>query len=150
MHVNLSVLVVKSINTSSSQPMGTSCAVRSSCLFCGPPSHRTTNSTITSMSLRSRPLVFQNFQVSFPEKRILQITLNRPEKLNCIDKATSTEIQNVWELFDQDETLWVGIITGVGRAFCTGADLSGKLLTGTHSCGQALSIPPKGLVVCIR
>lgn len=78
------------------------------------------------MSLRSRPLVFKNFQVSFPDRKILQITLNRPEKLNCIDKTTSKEIQNVWELFDQDETLWVGIITGTGRAFCTGADLQGK------------------------
>ncbi|KAJ5111023.1 enoyl-CoA hydratase/isomerase family protein [Penicillium argentinense] len=66
---------------------------------------------------------YQNFIVSFPDERILQITLNRPQKLNSIDKATSREIQAVWEAFDQDESLWVGIITGNGRAFCTGADL---------------------------
>ncbi|RMZ76477.1 hypothetical protein DV738_g4890, partial [Chaetothyriales sp. CBS 135597] len=75
------------------------------------------------MSLRSNPRTYQHFTVSFPQERILLVTINRPEKLNCIDKATSREIQGVWELFDQDETLWVGIITGVGRAFCTGADL---------------------------
>ncbi|RMZ80529.1 hypothetical protein DV737_g2889, partial [Chaetothyriales sp. CBS 132003] len=75
------------------------------------------------MSLRSNPRSFQYFNVSFPEERILLVTLNRPQKLNCIDKATSREIQGVWELFDQDESLWIGIITGVGRAFCTGADL---------------------------
>ncbi|KAK7906275.1 hypothetical protein LTR67_001001 [Exophiala xenobiotica] len=75
------------------------------------------------MSLRSNLGPFRYFKVSFPEERILQVTLNRPEKLNCIDKATSREIQGVWDLFDQDESLWVGIITGVGRAFCTGADL---------------------------
>ena len=79
------------------------------------------------MSLRSSNLQFQHFNVSFPEERILQVTINRPQKLNCIDTATSREIQKIWELFDQDESLWVGIITGVGRAFCTGADLQGRL-----------------------
>lgn len=54
------------------------------------------------------------------------MTLDRLEKLNCIDKATSREIQEVWELLDQDEDLWIGIITGAGRAFCTGADLKGE------------------------
>ncbi|KAL1307033.1 hypothetical protein AAFC00_005658 [Neodothiora populina] len=43
--------------------------------------------------------------------------------MNCIDQATSEEIKKVWTLFDQDDRLWVGIITGVGKAFCTGADL---------------------------
>ncbi|PYH91753.1 ClpP/crotonase [Aspergillus ellipticus CBS 707.79] len=75
------------------------------------------------MSLRSRSLDFQYFQVTFPHERVVQVTLNRPEKLNCISLPTSREIQQIWELFDQDESLWVGIITGAGRAFCTGADL---------------------------
>ncbi|PWY69750.1 ClpP/crotonase [Aspergillus heteromorphus CBS 117.55] len=75
------------------------------------------------MSLRSKSLQFQHFQVSFPHERVVQVTLTRPEKLNCISLPTSREIQEIWELFDQDESLWVGIITGAGRAFCTGADL---------------------------
>ncbi|KAF2102366.1 ClpP/crotonase [Rhizodiscina lignyota] len=75
------------------------------------------------MSLRSRSRDYGHFYVSFPHERIIQVTLNRPEKLNCIDKTTSREIQEIWELFDRDESLWVGIITGTGRAFCTGADL---------------------------
>lgn len=77
------------------------------------------------MSLKSRAFNYRHFNVSFPHDRIIQVTLNRPEKLNCIDKTTSREIAEIWELFDQDESLWVGIITGVGRAFCTGADLQG-------------------------
>lgn len=72
---------------------------------------------------------FKHFKVSFPDDKIVQVTLNRPEKLNCIDLPTSREIQEIWELFDQDESLWVGIITGTERAFCTGADLQGKLVT---------------------
>lgn len=78
------------------------------------------------MNLLSKTLDFKHFQVSYPGERILQVTLNRPEKLNCVDNATSKEIAKIWEHFDQDETLWVGIITGFGRAFCTGADLHGE------------------------
>lgn len=89
-----------------------------------------------AMSLRSRNLQFQNLDVSFPSEHIVQVTLNRPEKLNCIDKATSQQIQSIWEQFDQDENLCVGIITGSGRAFCTGADLQGKSAT---ACYDALS-----------
>lgn len=78
-----------------------------------------------TMSLRSRPASYEHFSVSFPHERVVQVTLTRTDKLNSINKATSREIQEVWELFDQDESLWVGIITGTGRAFCTGADLHG-------------------------
>ncbi|KAJ6012138.1 hypothetical protein N7522_002493 [Penicillium canescens] len=75
------------------------------------------------MSLRSRPSNYKNFDVSFPHEHVVQVTINRPDKLNCIDNATSRAIADIWELFDKDETLWVAIITGNGRAFCTGADL---------------------------
>ncbi|KAJ5288880.1 ClpP/crotonase [Penicillium angulare] len=75
------------------------------------------------MSLRSGPLHYDHFDVSFPHERVVQVTLNRPEKLNSINKETSSQVARIWELFDQDESLWVGIITGNGRAFCTGADL---------------------------
>jgi len=78
------------------------------------------------MSLRSRPLSYEHFRVSFPDEHVVQVTLDRQVKLNCIDKATSREIAQIWEWLDQDESLWVGIITGVGRAFCTGADLHGR------------------------
>lgn len=81
--------------------------------------------TLSTMSLRSHSIQHPNFHVSFPHERVVQVTLNRPQKLNSLDLATSREIQKVWELFDQDESLWVGIITGTGRAFCTGADLQG-------------------------
>ena len=68
----------------------------------------------------------KSFTVTFPRPKVVLVTLNRPEKLNCIDNATSKEIAKVWEMLDRDENLWVGIITGNGRAFCTGADLIGE------------------------
>jgi enoyl-CoA hydratase/carnithine racemase len=80
------------------------------------------------MSLRSGALKHENFYISFPHERVVLVTINRPDKLNCIDKSTSREIAKIWELFDEDESLWVAIITGVGRAFCTGADLGGMAM----------------------
>lgn len=68
---------------------------------------------------------FQHFRVTFPQEKVVQVTLTRTDKLNCVDKATSREIAEIWEAFDQDESLLVGVITGEGRAFCTGADLHG-------------------------
>ncbi|KAL7804792.1 ClpP/crotonase-like domain-containing protein [Trichoderma aethiopicum] len=75
------------------------------------------------MSLQPSSSNFKHFQVSFPKDHIIQITLDRPDKLNCIDKTTSQQIADIWQKLDEDENLWVGIITGNGRAFCTGADL---------------------------
>ncbi|KAF7717880.1 Enoyl-CoA hydratase [Penicillium ucsense] len=77
------------------------------------------------MSLRSQleKVRHSHFSVTFPQERVVLVTLNRVDKLNSIAQSTSREIQQIWELFDQDESLWVGIITGSGRAFCTGADL---------------------------
>jgi len=72
-----------------------------------------------------QPREYKHFRVSYPDKHIVQVTINRPDKLNCINKETSAEIAQVWDELDGDESLWVGIITGVGRAFCTGADLHG-------------------------
>lgn len=80
------------------------------------------------MSLRTKANSYENFTVTFPRERVVLVTMNRPQKLNCIDTTTSKEIAKIWEQFDEDEDLWVGIITGNGRAFCTGADLAGMSL----------------------
>jgi enoyl-CoA hydratase/carnithine racemase len=85
---------------------------------------------------------FENFDVTFPDERVVQVTINRPQKLNCIDKATSREIAKIWDLLDNDEDLWVGIITGTGRAFCTGADLGGKF-TLSHQAIAVTDLHPQ-------
>lgn len=91
------------------------------------------------MSLRTGPLNRENFDISFPHERVLQVTINRPQKLNCIDKKTSHEIAKIWEQFDEDESLWVAIITGAGRAFCTGADLGGEVALTVPNVGQNIN-----------
>ncbi|MEN6439476.1 MAG: enoyl-CoA hydratase/isomerase family protein [Syntrophobacter sp.] len=55
--------------------------------------------------------------------RIGYITLNRPEALNALDDETNSELWTVWDDFARDESLDVAILTGAGKAFCSGADL---------------------------
>ncbi len=54
---------------------------------------------------------------------VFVIRINRPEVLNCIDPDTNAELVDAWMKFRDDDSLWVAVITGTGRAFCTGADL---------------------------
>ncbi len=55
---------------------------------------------------------------------IATITYNRPEKLNAINGAMRAALNNAWNEFLADEAAWVGIVTGAGKAFCVGADLT--------------------------
>jgi E-phenylitaconyl-CoA hydratase len=65
---------------------------------------------------------------------VVTITYNRPERLNAINGTMRDALNAAWERFRSDETAWVAIITGAGRAFCAGADLSdGAGATGTFA-----------------
>lgn len=56
--------------------------------------------------------------------RIATITLARPEKLNAINGAMVRELITALEAADSDDDVRAVIVTGEGRAFCAGADLS--------------------------
>ncbi len=51
------------------------------------------------------------------------ITINRPDRLNAIDAEVGAELGRAFEAFENDHDQWVAILTGSGRAFCTGNDL---------------------------
>jgi enoyl-CoA hydratase/carnithine racemase len=55
---------------------------------------------------------------------ILTITLNRPEKLNAFTGEMMTEMIDAFDKADADDNVRAIIVTGAGRAFCAGADLS--------------------------
>src|SRR5689334_24654534 len=58
------------------------------------------------------------------------ITLNRPERLNALTFQVYTELRDTFRALDREPGVRAVIITGAGRAFCTGGDVEdiiGKL-----------------------
>ena len=55
---------------------------------------------------------------------ILTITLNRPDKLNAFNTKMMREMIDAFDQADADDQVKAIIVTGSGRAFCAGADLS--------------------------
>ncbi|HOW46924.1 MAG: crotonase/enoyl-CoA hydratase family protein [Rubrivivax sp.] len=56
---------------------------------------------------------------------IATITLNRPDKLNAFNARMRDELIAAFDATDADDAVRAVIVTGAGRAFCAGADLSG-------------------------
>ena len=54
---------------------------------------------------------------------IVTITLNRPDSLNAINRQLRGELADAITQFDGEPDAFVAIITGAGRAFCSGRDL---------------------------
>jgi enoyl-CoA hydratase/carnithine racemase len=55
---------------------------------------------------------------------VATITLNRPEKLNAFTARMQHELIAAFDQTDADDAVRAVIVTGAGRAFCAGADLS--------------------------
>ena len=55
--------------------------------------------------------------------KIAYITLNRPERLNAITSSMMRELNEAYWDAENDEGIWVLVITGNGRALCAGADV---------------------------
>src|SRR5436190_11278689 len=50
-------------------------------------------------------------------------TINRPEARNAVNGAVANGIEEAIDKIEADDSIWVGIITGVPPVFCAGADL---------------------------
>jgi enoyl-CoA hydratase/carnithine racemase len=63
------------------------------------------------------------------EDGVATLTLNRPEKLNAVNTALIGELIDGLGRADDDDGIRAVVVTGAGRAFCAGADLSGGART---------------------
>lgn len=73
-----------------------------------------------------------SYEVLLFEKKdgIAIITLNSPDKMNAISTAMKASIAAASEEVDRDESIKVAILTGAGRGFCAGHDIS-EMAAGT-------------------
>ena len=55
---------------------------------------------------------------------IAVLKLNRPEKLNAFNMQMLEDIMDAFDEVDRNDNLKAIILSGAGRAFCAGADLS--------------------------
>ena len=61
------------------------------------------------------------------EDGVALVTLNRPEVLNSFNRGMARQLQDVFAQISNDDTLRAVVLTGAGRGFCAGQDLSEAL-----------------------
>jgi enoyl-CoA hydratase len=66
------------------------------------------------------------------------VTIDRPETRNAIDGPTADALAEAWRAFDADPDALVGVFTGAGGTFCSGADLKAV------STGRGNKVNPDG------
>ena len=67
---------------------------------------------------------FSTMTLAEPEPGVGLVTLNRPERLNAINPGMVEDFEALFAELTGNETIRVMILTGAGRGFCSGADLS--------------------------
>src|SRR5690242_9575165 len=90
--------------------------------------------------------MFQDLLYSITDG-IATITINRPQVLNATTYDTLRELREAFEAADADDAARVVILTGTGRAFCAGTDLStGKFgrRTGDPATGEGVPLDEGG------
>lgn len=61
---------------------------------------------------------------------VVLVTLYRPDNHNAFTNTMMTELESAFGLFDADDRVKCIVVTGHGRFFCAGADLSNNTLAG--------------------
>jgi enoyl-CoA hydratase/carnithine racemase len=62
--------------------------------------------------------------------QILVVRMNRPERLNALNREMRTRLAETWTEFRHSNDLEVAIFTGTGRGFCAGEDMKESLAAG--------------------
>ncbi len=66
----------------------------------------------------------KNIQVELQDSGILQLTLNRPEALNALNKELMDELYSILLNSKTESKVKAILLTGQGKAFCAGADIN--------------------------
>src|SRR6266436_5598777 len=67
---------------------------------------------------------YQHLLFEKKQNGVVLITINRPEQMNATNARLHWELTQVWGTIDADPAARVALITGAGKAFSAGGDLS--------------------------
>ena len=81
---------------------------------------------------------YQDIRYAVSE-RVATVTLHRPEKLNAFTHVMRDELVDAFSRADADDEVRAVIVTGAGRAFCAGADLSAGRETFDYAKREGLT-----------
>lgn len=84
---------------------------------------------------------------------VARLTLNRPDRLNSFNDAMHLEVRDALALLRADESLRVLLLTGAGRGFCAGQDLSDRAVAPGDSAvdlGASIERNYRPLVLALR
>jgi 2-(1,2-epoxy-1,2-dihydrophenyl)acetyl-CoA isomerase len=81
---------------------------------------------------------------------IATITLNRPDVYNAFNDPQSYELQEALKLSEKDPTVRVVVLTGAGKAFCSGQDLKASMDAGPRNLSESLHKRYNPIIRAIR
>jgi enoyl-CoA hydratase/carnithine racemase len=84
---------------------------------------------------------YETLRTECDDEGVFTLELHRPDKLNAFTTTMMKELLEVYDRVDADDAVRVVIVTGAGRGFCAGADLSSGGATFDSSGGGE---PPRG------
>ena len=96
---------------------------------------------------------YETLLLESPADGVVQVTLNRPDRLNAMTVTMFDELESVARAIGDDRDVRVVILTGAGKAFCAGYDLdeAEELPSlGRWACWTARSAPPARSAPCAR
>ena len=64
------------------------------------------------------------------DRGVTVLTLNRPERRNAFDSVMTNELARAMRVLDDDDAVRVIVVTGAGKAFSVGADISDGIVPG--------------------
>jgi enoyl-CoA hydratase/carnithine racemase len=86
---------------------------------------------------------YQTIRLESDHQGVATLTLNRPEAMNAWNGRMAEEVEQALLQCDADDAVRALVITGAGRAFCAGMDLSGggDSLTGSDAAREPRPAP---------
>jgi enoyl-CoA hydratase len=92
-------------------------------------------------TLLSQPMDQYNTLKLRISDHIAFVSFNRPEKANALNSEAWTELHNAFTELDQDETVRAIVLSGEGKHFCSGIDLSllQTITQSDESCGARIN-----------